>query len=274
MIVAVSRNSPPVITAIGNVINAIVTPISGLFQRVFSAEQLQAKDAVWERVVVKKIHTDGSFYKYIDEKGKVSSDDALFEYVVHNPSGTLYLDEAKGVVAFKCVIVALANPIFAAVKMLWHASRLVIDTAIFATNAIKEYVRLRSLPHAEEALIELKKSTFEAITSSVKENLCRIVSAPIYAVGVELGALMGLVFPYEARAFIAEVERLSQDSRGIKDYYCSLDDCLSGNISNLSEYVEKLSKKEVCFLAFCFQSRGLLDPLKFHIEKRLPVKTF
>lgn len=274
MVVAVSRNSPPLITGIGNVINALVTPISALFQRVFSVAQLDVKDAVWERVLVKKINTDGSFYKYIDEKGKVSSDDALFEYVVHNQSGTLYLDESLGAVCFKCVIIAFVNPVFAAIRMLWHASRVVMDITAIAANSMKEYLRLRSLPHAEAALIELKKSTFHSITSSIKENIWRIVSAPIFALGVEIGAFIGLFAPYEGRAFIGEMERLSQDGRGVKDYYCSIDDCLSGNISNLSDYVKKLMKKEVCFLAFCFQPRGTLDPDKFHIEKRLPIKIF
>ena len=92
--------------------------------------------------------------------------------------------------------------------------------------------------------------------------------------GVEIGAFVGLISPYHGRALISQVEKHSQNGKGIREYYCLIDDYLSGRISSIKDYVEGLSKKEVCFLAMCFQSRGsLLDTKKFHVEKRMPVKS-
>ncbi|MCX6991506.1 MAG: hypothetical protein NTX49_10695 [Chlamydiae bacterium] len=75
---------------------------------------------IWERVVLDVKISSGEVIRVTD--------------VIHNPTGTLYNDDSLYVVWSKCLILALTSPVFYALKAVWHASRVVLDTTVIASK--------------------------------------------------------------------------------------------------------------------------------------------
>lgn len=250
------------------IVHAVADPLRDLFQRTVVSSKAKAPGLAWERISVRKIDQKGEFYKY-RAHGVVTKKDALFSFVVHNPSGTLYKDEDQMTVAFKCFLLAMGNPLFAAAKSIWSLGKVVVGVAIVA---IRCFAQIVSHAKEESAFSTLKRHVLQ-ISDLATQNMYRAFTAPLYALGVEVGALVGIFFPYEGRRIVARVESLSQEGQGIKQASCLLDDIKGGELRSLDDLAEAFLRREVCFLAFCFQPRGSLkeEPDKYCIEERKPV---
>ncbi|MCX6991505.1 MAG: hypothetical protein NTX49_10690 [Chlamydiae bacterium] len=99
------------------------------------------------------------------------------------------------------------------------------------------------------------------------------MSAPFVAIGIEAGALLGLISPYQGRRVVGLMEQLYNEDKSLKEGYCAADDCLSGHVRSFSHLAWAFSKKEVCYLAQCFQPKGSIsNTAKFQIIERMPIR--
>jgi hypothetical protein len=57
---------------------------------------------------------------------------------------------------------------------------------------------------------------FSDWTSRMKDNILKIVTAPILLLGMQMGAGLGLVMPLEGRRIVAMAESIYNDAVGMK----------------------------------------------------------
>lgn len=211
---------------------------------------------VWERVVLNVTNRRGETFRVTD--------------VIHNPSGTLYNDDALYTVATKCLIIALTSPVFYGLKALWHGFRIVLDTTVIASRFFYQLANRKS---SGQTYKKISERTFQDLTSSLQDNLWRVVSAPFVAIGIEAGALLGLISPYQGRRVVGFMEQIYNEDKSLKESHCAVDICLSGQIRNCIDLSSAFSKKEVCYLAQCFQPKGSIqNTAKFQIIERMPIR--
>lgn len=211
---------------------------------------------VWERVVL----------NVTDKRGKTF----IVTDVIHNPTGTLYRDDSLYTVAIKCLILALTTPVFYGLKAIWHGFRIVLDTTVIASRFFYQLANRKS---TGQACKEISEKTFQDLSQHLQHNLWRVVRAPFVIISIEAGALLGLISPYQGRRVVGFMEQIYNEDISIKESHCAVDAFLSGNISSWSDLSEAFSKKEVCYLAPCFQSKGSIENQeKFQIISRMPIR--
>ena len=211
---------------------------------------------VWERVVLNV--TDGRRRTF-----RVTD-------VIHNPTGTLYIDDSLYTVASKCLILALTSPVFYSLKALWHGFRIVLDTTVIASRFFYQLANRKS---TGQTCKQISERTFQDLTQSLQHNLWRVVSAPFVAIGIEAGALLGLISPYQGRRVVGFMEQIYNEDKSLKESHCVVDSCWSGDIRNSVDLSSAFFKKEVCYLAQCFQPKGSMqNTAKFQIIERMPIR--
>lgn len=82
-------------------------------------------------------------------------------------------------------------------------------------------------------------------------DLLTVVETPLFWAGVEVGALIGLLFPNDGREIVAKVERAWHRNATYRD------DLRHGDESRAPRRrLPDFLNRDVCFLAYCFQPRG------------------
>ena len=210
---------------------------------------------VWERVIVNVAYGRGLRFQVTD--------------VIHNPTGTLYNDDSVCVVASKCLVLALAAPVFYTARAIWHASRIVVDTVVIASQFFHQLARREN---SGPILKGLSERALQDLTSRIQHNLWRVVTTPFIIIGIEVGALWGVISPYEGRIIVGFMERLYNEDKSAKESNCIINNFLSGNIGSWSDLLKAFSEKEVCYLARCFQPFGSISNTeKFQVVQRRPI---
>lgn len=233
----------------------------GIYDLVAPSDERKVFSSIWERVVLLKKDELGH------EIQTYSKCPREYRYILHNPTGLLFLDEAKATVWLKCAILALVSPVFMGMHMLWSAARILIDISAIAIRSLSNFIQRRiSLEVMAQALKEISGRSYHQIT--------KLVIAPLCLIGMELSALLGLVLPYEGRRFFSYAESLFFQSVGTKELYCSW--CYLDRVQHPQDLLDIFSRKEVFFLAACFQPRGILrekvaNQLKYRVLQRNPV---
>jgi hypothetical protein len=114
--------------------------------------------------------SDFSFGKWVlDERGEEFFSNGENRYIKDEVSSKYYLNESKGVIRFKCFLLALGTPI------------------VHAIATIANMVFLGGRPS--------------------RENAIKFVAQPFAFVGLELAAIFGVIFPYDGRKLYASIER-------------------------------------------------------------------
>jgi hypothetical protein len=204
------------------------------------SEKLTCDD--WKKVKVEKVSR---------AKDQNSSTKVERNYILHKASGDLYLDESKSVIRVKCVCIALASFAYIALRTSFHVSRLILDTAYIAKNFFSEKFK-----HQQEDKTLAHRHIMQALACA-KKNMTFIAKAPLYAVGMQFGSLFGVVHPLLGRRWIAQIESFYHDGCTIKDVSCCVDilqETKESFYDRVYHYITE--KKDVFFLANCFQPRG------------------
>ena len=222
-----------------------------LFSSCISSQQ-ESSEPVWKEVLVNKRDPYGR--ERMDRNAINSSRIANFVYVMHTPSGELYNDDPLETVRTKCLLVALGSPVFAACRAFAGVVRTVVDTAVAAGRFFSSL----SSNLSSQDRSQLQSRILQDWSTSMKNNLLKIVSAPFLLLGMEFGAILGLFAPFEGRRIVASAESMYNNAVGAKNAHCFLDDLIDNNV-NSANIIEKLTKPSVCFLARCFQPMGNIN---------------
>jgi hypothetical protein len=173
------------------------------------------------------------------------------DYILHKSSGDLYLDESMNLVRCKCACIAFVSLPYITLRTAFHISRLIVDTACIAKHFFSEKGKNQQ-GHTNLA----HRHIMQAFVCA-KKNMTFIVKAPLYAIGVQFVSLLGLIHPFLARRWIAKIENFYHDGSNIKDISCCIDTLLEPHESFCKSIYQHITeKKDVLFLANCFQPRG------------------
>ncbi|MBM3207644.1 MAG: hypothetical protein FJZ57_03445 [Chlamydiae bacterium] len=219
-----------------------------LFSSCVSSQQ-ESREPVWKEVVVNKLDPYGR--ERMDRNQINNSRLANFVYVMHTPSGDLYNDDPLETVRTKCLLVALGSPVLATCRAFAGAVRTVVDTAVAAGRFFSSL----SSNHSSQDRSQLQSRILQDWSTSMKDNLLKVVTAPFLLLGMEFGAIIGLLAPFEGRRIVATAESMYNNAVGAKNAHCFLDDLIDGNV-NSENLMQKLARPNVFFLANCFQPQG------------------
>ena len=167
-------------------------------------------------------------------------------------SGRLYTPDSVDIVAAKCFLIAVTNPIHVSIKLGIKVSYIPYDIIRHAFLAISECFADRG----EDSIFRLATRVVLEIGSDTLQNIIEAVKTPFYAIGLELAALRGLtsflIFGdelacFDARVQIAEIEYNANEGRGrSQDFRFYFQ---PGHEADL----------RVSYLGLCLQSQGHVD---------------
>jgi hypothetical protein len=173
------------------------------------------------------------------------------EFTLDTHTGKVYRSEPQWVVAIKCAEIALGTIVYVLGAMAWNTVKIAVDIVLLARKIISKVSSEIALGRSGAACHIVIQAVIWKLPRSVVEDIRRIVSAPIFGLGVELAALYGIFSPYEGRELIAKIEYAWHDGKTFRDdvrnhnrrWTCSLKD---------------LFQERVLFLGWCFQVRGTI----------------
>lgn len=126
------------------------------------------------------------------EKWGCCAEQAEPKFLMDESTGRKYLNESKGIVRFKCILLTLGTPFVHPIASLF--------------NAAYRIIKIVSLSHFWLPRAE-KGYHFKARVLSACKDLLRVVAWPLTIVGLELAAIYGWIRPYDGRKLYASIER-------------------------------------------------------------------
>lgn len=254
-------------------IESTLTPTAQLGQ-LFSAmgtllrSLAESTDSAFRRTTISKLDANGIVRTYDvtdPSTGQTTRSKQLF-YIEDLKTGELYKDEQWLESANKCFLIALGNPLLSAAKILWKALKSPFEITAVACDRLSRVRDLWSDGHVGRGLISLFYATYK-IGGTLCSCLFDIVKIPLFSLGIELGALYGIVKPYHGRKIVAMVEHAMQKGIPYKG------DCIRGKDAKLNPdlyeiYDFHFHSERPLYLAYCFQVRGnIKDPRVILVER-------
>jgi len=176
-------------------------------------------------------------YLYTNSDGlkPVKSDDDHSSFIKDTATGELYWNDPEEVVRVKSALLLLGIPLLTAGVIIWHASQLIISIGIIALRILENLYNLA-------ACKELCDSEITQLPFIFYERLSGIITAPFYAVAMEVAALFAAcIKPYHGRKLVAMIEHAWRNGVSYaKDCHCEKD----------------MNQVEAFYLGWCFQVRG------------------
>lgn len=127
----------------------------------------------------------------VDVRGDTYENGIPF-HIIDQTTNRKYLNESKGVVAFKCFLLALGTPLVHIIASLVSTVYLITKVVTFSHFRIHK----KEEPYA-----------FLARLGNAGKDVLKIVATPISLIGLELAALYGIFKPYDGRKLYASIER-------------------------------------------------------------------
>lgn len=155
----------------------------------------------------------------------------LYNYEDHNEAAD---------VAMKCFCICVFSPVYALYVIAADLLLALLHTVLVIKEAF-----------AEHTFVDFCKCLGEGFVSQVLDDLKMAALSPLFWVGVELGAIVGLLSPNDGREIVAKVERAWH--RG-----ATREDDLRHR-THVKEVPSLLH--HTWFLAYCFQPRGNLHEM-------------
>lgn len=213
------------------------------------AQKTGDKDARWKLVKIKG---------HDDETGQVCSRERVLDMV----TGDLYLKDPLCSVRIKSALITLFSCFYGAatmgvefVKVVWDVAKLALD--IFCALAQCSCSKVLTIVEQHFA-------------ADLGSDLFTLVASPLYWLGLELGAVIGIFAPYEGRKIMARIEMSWHRAKSYKE-----DFRFTPFIEkrNMSLYDVTGASSGACFIGFCLLVRGNLEDKladgkqKYEIEK-------
>ncbi|MES2122423.1 MAG: hypothetical protein V4492_06570 [Chlamydiota bacterium] len=238
------------VSQIGQVFCAVATFLRSLVERT---------DTAFCRVVVHKTDVIGrvrTFPTVLNaETGVIERNTNRLYYIEDRRTGDLYKDENWLGASSKCFMLALGNPILFTGKLAWKLIKTPFEIASVASDALGKVRDLYREGRAVKSFCALFHAGY-AITAKTTICLYDIVRIPLFAVGVELGALYGIVRPFHGRKIFAMIENAWH--KGVSHRQ----DCLRGNNNCARQrtctdmFHLHFGSDRPFYMAYCFQKRG------------------
>lgn len=215
----------------------------------------ESTDTAFRRVEVMKLdeHGDVRHFRHRDATGRVRIVSSI-TYIEEVRTGDLYKNDSVNIVAMKCLMVVLATPIYTMGKICWYLCQTTIDVSAIVLDTLYKVGQEIVYGRLNESSVEMRHE-FSQLSDAIGDGLFEIVKAPIFALGVELVALYGILKPYHGRKFEALIENAWQkgvssknDLRNIPQKENCVEDLLQG-----------IRDSRPLYLAYCFQVRGNLS---------------
>jgi len=159
----------------------------------------------------------------------------------HTGTKQLHLPQKASIVAAKCFAIALANPVVAVGRVLFHIIKIPIDLFEVFINAVKVFIDTFSFYSIFKSLKMMIMGAIVESTLKFCSHVWEIIRGPLFAVGIQIAAVRGFISgPYNAMANIASLEnRLNHGSSRRTDILRA--GCFSGKSFRIAR---------------CFESRG------------------
>jgi hypothetical protein len=203
-----------------------------------------ANDSTWG-TKVHKMNVNGTLQMQIDSNGdyvmlingetkkpiKFENADLLFdfvrdtsgnpvrysprEFIMDASTGDVYnagCDNSQVAVAFKCAMLGLLGiPIFTSANIVWNVIKIALDIGRIAVETIQKIGGALAECKFCDAGRILIKGVLWTLPKYLLKDISAIISAPLYALGLELAAIYGLFSPFEGRKLFTAIE----------DHWCS-----------------------------------------------------
>ncbi len=162
--------------------------------KLFEYSSQQAGDPIWERVQIRSRSIDGAYWR-----------------IFHCPSNVLYRDDSRNLVRLKCAAILVFTPIWISLYVAETLCRLVHKSIIvgasiicsaFTSHIMRDPLLAYSIP-----TVSIQDCQEIAVSA------CNIVQAPFFLLGMEIGASVGLIAPYEGRRMVGALQGMYTDAR-------------------------------------------------------------
>ena len=161
--------------------------------------------------------------------------------IIHLKSRLRYQNEPLGVTAVKCFcLFGIGVPLFSFFQLCLQS------------------VRTFLVPIQERS------------SSLFYREICHLIKLPLYLIGMQFAALLGIFSPLEGRAFFAKMERLVHQNKGRREGGAACLESFSSFCGGIREKICSSHPKITLFIGYCMQPIGSLqDP---HIENVRPIQ--
>lgn len=215
-------------------------------------------DEAFKRVHVQLLDEDGNIRSFIHRDARTGEKRTVFTqiYIEDVKTGDLYVNDSDGLVAFKCFLIFFGMPFYTVGAMSWHAAKAPIMCVTIILDTIYQVGQQIVLGRADECSVEMRHG-FSQLPDVLGNGLFEIVKAPIFALGIELVALYGILKPYQARKYEALIENAWQKGASYKDDFRRIPAREGENC--WEAFVKDVSASCPFYLADCFQVRNNLN---------------
>jgi hypothetical protein len=213
----------------------------------------------WVRVVLSKRGHDGQWLKNSD------GSDCAHEYLLEQSTGDLYGVQGDDDfanpyhVAITAGEIAIASPFYAVGIMQFYLIKMVVDVARLSFTFLKDLFSESKRKGILPALANFAVKVIWQIPIALINDLWHIARSPFYAVALSCAALLGILFPFEGRKWIGQIEQQWHD--GISHS----DDVRHGMTKKqvkkhlfTKKFFQEIFDGKCIFLAYCMLKRGNL----------------
>lgn len=157
-------------------------------------------------------------------------------------------------IALKCAGIFVATPFYMLGVMGVNALKIIVDISSIFWRIIPQFIEEFSTKKCIAAMGNFFMSINWDLPHAIMQDIWRVVRSPLYAGGMALACVYGIVSPYEGRKWISKIEGLWHEASYKMDFRLGMSKKYS-----LTQFISDIAKGKILFLAWCMQKRGNIN---------------
>jgi hypothetical protein len=236
----------------------------------FFSTLCERTDSAFRRVHVVKRGEDGciKFYDIKNEQTGKTRKTPVLPYIEDIKTGEIQRDEPAYIIATKCALIALGIPFYTMGKMAWSYFKTPFEISALAINTLASAGERLLLGNLYESAVEMLRG-FSQLPSVLGRALFDIVTAPLFALGIKLAGIYGIIRPYHGRKIEALIEFTWQRGVRCQEDFRKIPEREGENC--LQAFVKDIQSFPPFYFAYCFQSRGNVNDPNILVVSREPL---
>jgi len=215
----------------------------------------------WRQITVEKLNRYGRPVSNLDGSRET------FRYDLEESTGDLYGllgDPDPGyIIAFKSFQIFLVTPLYMASLMIANLLKVIGDVTSIFWKVLPQIAADLSQKGIVAALGNAIMAVTVEIPCEIVADLWRICRSPLYAVGMEIACLYGMISPYEGRKWIGKIESNWHER---VPYYEDIRSATSETC------LREIFKGKIFFIAICMQKMGNIHDKVGELNKYIILK--
>jgi hypothetical protein len=183
-------------------------------------------------------------------------------YILHIPSGEMFLDEPRNVTRIKCALIAMSAPVFAAMRFGGYLFRAMLDIYILSH---KHFVSCKIF--SDSCCKELR----DLFKTRVVEDISQAALSIIVMIFEIFWGAIGIVEPWLARRELAKNEKKYLNDIAYKQEFCFFSYMLEEKKLYSDDLFSLITHNDAMFHAPCFQSVGNAN--QFHCFNLIDIES-